>query len=114
MNWQEKSHTDHAWLWISKELGDSHERLLCFLLVPETNGKEVTVAALPAGALGEFPRRDVPENEPDLREVFAEIVCAPLGEVPLDAGLFGLDECRVLLFGLEDQPASRRSVGRKE
>jgi hypothetical protein len=41
------------------ESDDSHQRLLRFLLVPETHGQEVAVPAVLAGPLVEFACSDV-------------------------------------------------------
>lgn len=45
-----------------------------------------------AGALVEFSRRDVREDEAELREVLGEVFWGPFREVPPDAGLFALHQ----------------------
>ena len=47
---------------------------------------------MPSGPLVESPCGDVVRDEPDLFEVFGQVVRASLGEVPFDSRLFGFDE----------------------
>src|SRR6266571_1795268 len=81
-----------AWLGKSERLGDPHQGVLGLLLVPQAHRQKVAPGAVLAGPLVEFCSGDVVRNQPNLFEVFGQIARASLGEVPLDARLFGLDQ----------------------
>src|SRR6266571_1188195 len=88
--WTKKSQVGGAWL--CEKLTDPHQRLLRFLLVPQTHRQKVAPGAVPAGPLVKLPCSYVVRNQSDLFEIFGQRVRASLGEMPLDARFLGFDE----------------------